>query len=162
MIASITVSQIISLSSIAYASTNIYNLSDINYDYSNPIYSNGVEDTYIYDSTDSVITTKTGVQRNLPEVTGRYDKSYYPIPEVNKVPNESTFELIKQENKELMDNVENDIANGTLKKHIAADGQFYGTVPDDALGVEKRFILILILRAFILQLYMYQQEKLLQ
>lgn len=138
MIASITVSQIISLSSIAYASTNIYNLSDINYDYSNPIYSNGVEDTYIYDSTDSVITTKTGVQRNLPEVTGRYDKSYYPIPEVNKVPNESTFELIKQENKELMDNVENDIANGTLKKHIAADGQFYGTVPDDALGVEKK------------------------
>ena len=57
---------------------------------------------------------------------------------MNKVPDEETFELIKAENKELMDRVVEDIANGTLKKHIAADGQFYGTVSDSALGVEKR------------------------
>lgn len=37
-----------------------------------------------------------------------------------------------------MDRVEEDIKNGTLTKHKAADGQFYGTVPDDALGVEKK------------------------
>ena len=37
-----------------------------------------------------------------------------------------------------MDKVEEDIKNGTLTKHKAADGQFYGTVPDDALGVEKK------------------------
>ena len=30
-----------------------------------------------------------------------------------------------------MDKVEEDIKNGTLTKHKAADGQFYGTVPDD-------------------------------
>lgn len=36
-----------------------------------------------------------------------------------------------------MDNVEKDIQNGTLTKHKAADGQFYGAVPDSALGVEK-------------------------
>ncbi len=37
-----------------------------------------------------------------------------------------------------MDKVEYDIKNGTLTKHKAADGQFYGAVPNDALGVEKK------------------------
>lgn len=97
-----------------------------------------VNEAYVYDSTDSIIITRSNVPRTLPEVTGRYDLDKYPIPEVNKVPNEETFELIKAENKELMDRVVEDIANGTLKKHVAADGQFYGTVSDSALGVEKR------------------------
>lgn len=97
-----------------------------------------VNEAYVYDSTDSIIITRSNVPRTLPEVTGRYDLDKYPIPEVNKVPDEETFELIKAENKELMDRVVEDIANGTLKKHIAADGQFYGTVSDSALGVEKR------------------------
>lgn len=29
-----------------------------NYDYSNPIYSNGIDDTFVYDSTDSIVITK--------------------------------------------------------------------------------------------------------
>ena len=95
-------------------------------------------DTFVYDTTDSVITTKTGIQRNLPTVTGLYDISSYPIPLINQVPDEATFELIKAENNTIMDKVEEDIKNGTLTKHKAADGQFYGTVPDDALGVEKK------------------------
>ena len=37
-----------------------------------------------------------------------------------------------------MDKVETDIQNGTLTKHIAADGQFYGSISDDVLGVEKK------------------------
>ena len=71
-------------------------------------------------------------------MTGLYDISSYPIPLINQVPDEATFELIKAENKTIMDKVEEDIKNGTLTKHKAADGQFYGTVPDDALGVEKK------------------------
>ena len=117
---------------------SIITYADENYDYSNPIYSEGIDDTFVFDSTDSVIITKTDVPRNLPQVTGLYDRSFYPIPLVNKVPDEATFDLIKAENKELMERVEEDIKNGTLKKHIAADGQFYDSVPDSALGVEKK------------------------
>ena len=109
-----------------------------NYDYSNPIYSNGIDDTFVYDSTDSVLITKKNIPRNLPKVTGLYDISKYPIPMKNRVSDKDTFELIKSENKQIMDNIEKDIENGTLTKHKAADGQFFGTVPDDALGVEKK------------------------
>ena len=129
-LSAITFGVSLSLTSLASASVN-----SRSYDYSNPIYSEGINDTFVYDNTDSVITTKTGIQRTLPQVTGRYDISSYPIPLTNVVPNEATFELIKAENKEIMDRVEEDIKNGTLTKHKAADGQFYGTVPDDALGV---------------------------
>lgn len=108
------------------------------YDYINPIYQNGIDDTFMYDSNDSIITTKTGVQRQIPTVSGKYDRTKYPIPLENKVPDEATFNLIKAENKEIMDRVEEDIKNGTLMKHIAADGQFYGTISDDVLGVEKK------------------------
>ncbi len=93
---------------------------------------------FIYDTNDSIITTKTGIERNIPQVSGRYDRSYYPIPLENRVPSQEIFELIKAENKELMDQVEVAIANGTLTKHIAADGQFYGSISDDVLGVEKK------------------------
>ena len=119
-------------------SFNKVTFADENYDYSNPIYSEGINDTFVYDTTDSVITTKTDIPRSLPQVTGLYDISSYPIPLINQVPDEATFELIKAENKAIMDKVEEDIKNGTLTKHKAADGQFYGTVPDDALGVEKK------------------------
>ncbi len=112
--------------------------ADGDYDYSNPIYSEGINDTVVYDTTDSVITTRTGVPRNLPEVTGLYDITSYPIPLINQVPDEATFELIKAENRTIMDKVEEDIKNGTLTKHKAADGQFYGSVPNEALGVEKK------------------------
>ena len=119
-------------------SSDMYIFANGNYDYTNPIYSNGIDDTFVYDSTDSVVITKKNVARKLPNVTGRYDISSYPIPLTNKVPSKDVFELIKKENKEIMDNVEKDIQNGTLTKHKAADGQFYGTVPDSALGVEKK------------------------
>lgn len=107
------------------------------YDYSNAIYSEGTEDTYVYEGNDKVMTTATGVKRIIPETSGKYDVSYYPIPQTNRVPSEEIFELIKAENKELMDSVETQIEEGTLKKHIAADGQFFGTIEDDVLGVEK-------------------------
>ena len=114
-------------------------LASNKYDYSNPIYSEGIDDEYVYDTNDSVVITKTDVPRNLPKViNGRYERSSYPIPMENRVPDKETYELIKAENKEIMDKVEEDIKNGTLTKHIAADGQFYGTVPDDVLGVEKK------------------------
>ncbi len=119
-------------------SSYMYVFANGNYDYTNPIYSNGIDDTFVYDSTDSVVITKKNVARKLPNVTGLYDISSYPIPLTNKVPSKDVFELIKKENKEIMDNVEKDIQNGTLTKHKAADGQFYGTVPDSALGVEKK------------------------
>lgn len=118
---------------LAYAGTS--------YDYSNSIYSEGTEDTYLYEANDKVVTTKTGVKRILPETIGAYDLSYYPIPLTNQVPSEEAFNLIKAENKELMARVETDIQNGSLKKHIAADGQFYGTISDKALGVEKKIYL---------------------
>ena len=119
-------------------SSTVTTFAGKNYNYNQSINSLEREDVYVYDSNDSIITTKTGIPRELPKVTGLYDRSKYPIPMENKVPDEETFKLIKKENKELMDNVEKDIANGTLTKHIAADGQFYGSVPDDALGVEKK------------------------
>ena len=109
-----------------------------NYDYSNPIYSNGIDDTFVYDSTDSIVITKKNIKRKLPKVTGMYDISKYPIPLKNIVPDKETFELIKSENKQIMDNVEKDIENGTLTKHKAADGQFFGSISDDVLGVEKK------------------------
>ena len=108
------------------------------YDYSNPIYTNGIDDTFIYDSTDSIVITKKNIKRKLPKVTGMYDISKYPIPLKNIVPDKETFELIKLENKQIMDNVEKNIENGTLTKHKAADGQFFGSISDDALGVEKK------------------------
>ena len=110
------------------------------YDYSNPIYTNGIDDTFIYDSTDSIVITKKNIKRKLPKVTGMYDISKYPIPLKNIVPDKETFELIKLENKQIMDNVEKNIENGTLTKHKAADGQFFGSISDDALGVEKKSI----------------------
>ena len=108
------------------------------YEYTNPVYENGINDTFIYDTNDSIVTVKKGIKRNLPQVTGKYDRSYYPIPLENRVPSPEIFELIKVENKELMDGVEDAIKNGTLTKHVAADGQFYGTISDDVLGVEKK------------------------
>lgn len=130
IVCAISVAQIFSFNTLGFANED--------YDYSNPIYSEGVNDTFVYDSNDSVVITKNNVQRNLPKVTGRYDISKYPIPLKNKVPDKDTFELIKSENKEIMDRVEEDVKNGTLTKHKSADGQFYGSVPDSALGVEKK------------------------
>ena len=126
----IIVSQVFTFNTLVFA--------DEDYDYSNPIYSEGTDDTFMYDSNDSVITTKTGIKRNIPKVTGLYDISKYPIPLKNRVPDKDTFELIKSENKKIMDRVEEDIKNGTLTKHKSADGQFYGSVSDSALGVEKK------------------------
>ena len=62
---------------VATLNFNTITFADKNYDYSNPIYSEGINDTFVYDTTDSVITTKTGIQRNLPTVTGLYDISSY-------------------------------------------------------------------------------------
>lgn len=103
-----------------------------------PINSNDINDTYVYDSIDNIVTTKTGIKRTIPKVTGRYDRSKYPIPNENRVTDKETFELIKKENQELMDNLEDTIAKGKLTKHVSADGQFYGRISDDVLGVEKK------------------------
>ena len=118
------------------APINVVNANVVN-EYSDAILNEGTKDTYLYDSNDKIIITKTGVERVIPQVTGKYDRSYYPIPLVNKVPSKEIFELIKAENKELMEAVETNIQNGTLTKHVAADGQFYGSIADDVLGVEK-------------------------
>ena len=80
-LSAITFGVSLSLTSLASADVN-----SRSYDYSNPIYSEGINDTFVYDNTDSVITTKTGVQRTLPQVTGLYDISSYPIPLTNRVP----------------------------------------------------------------------------
>lgn len=74
----------------------------------------------VFDSNDYIVTRETGIVRGIPKTTGKYSVNDYPIPNVNKVPSEEVFELIKAENKELMDQVEADIKAGTLKKHIAA------------------------------------------
>lgn len=115
----------------------INEITDTNYDYSNSIYDNGLEDTNLLETTDSVITTKTGLTRTKTEVFGKYNREEYPIPNVSKPGSEEKFNLIKEENIQIMNQVEEDIKNGTLKKHIAADGQFYGTVSDEAKAVEK-------------------------
>ena len=111
------------------------------YDYSNAIYSEGTEDRYIYEANDKIVTTKTGVKRKIPETCGEYDLNYYPIPLKNEVPSKEIFALIKEENQALMNQVEQDIKNGTLKKHIAADGQFYGSISDQVSSVEKKIYL---------------------
>lgn len=138
-IKSILIALLITITHVFSFSTNIFANED--YDYSNPIYSEGIDDTFVYDSNDSIVTTKKDIKRTLPEVTGLYDIEKYPIPLKNNVSDKETFELVKKENKEIMDRVEEDIKNNTLKKHKAADGQFYGSVPDDALGVEKKIYL---------------------
>ena len=51
----------VSLSFTSLASANVNSRS---YDYSNPIYSEGINDSFVYDSTDSIITIKTGIQHN--------------------------------------------------------------------------------------------------
>jgi len=91
----------------------------------------------IYDTNDYIVTEKRGIKRILPKVSGLYPVTDYPIPNKNVVPDEDTYNKIKEENAELMKRVDTDIANGTLTKHIAADGQFYGTIQDDVTGVEK-------------------------
>ena len=40
------------------------NVNSRSYDYRNPIYSEGINDSFVYDSTDSIITIKTGIQHN--------------------------------------------------------------------------------------------------
>ena len=91
------------------------------YDYSNAIYSEGTEDRYIYEANGKIVTTKTGGKRKIPETCGKYDLNYYPIPLKNEVPSKEIFALIKEENQALMNQVEQDIKNGTLKKHIVAE-----------------------------------------
>ena len=51
----------VSLSFTSLASANVNSRS---YDYRNPIYSEGINDSFVYDSTDSIITIKTGIQHN--------------------------------------------------------------------------------------------------
>lgn len=104
--------------------------------FSNSVPQEEKEDTYLYEGTDSIVTVKKGLARNIPETFGKYDRSIYPIPEVQDC-SEDMFEAIKTENKEVMTDLESKIANGTLKKHIAADGQYYGKISDDVKAVEK-------------------------
>lgn len=103
----------------------------------NEVQKTGFEDTYLFDTTDSVITTKTGLKRVIPETFGRYEKSYYPSPS-NTVEDKEKLANVLEESKEIMSLVEKQIEEGTLKKHIAADGQYGGTVSDEALAVEKQ------------------------
>ena len=51
----------VSLSFTSLASANVNSWS---YDYRNPIYSEGINDSFVYDSTESIITIKTGIQHN--------------------------------------------------------------------------------------------------
>lgn len=112
-------------------------VKNTSYNYDNPIYNNGFEDTYLYDTTDSVITKKTNLSRNKPQIFGKFSRQEYPIPNISRVTDINKFNEILEENKEIMNNVEKDILNNTLKKHISADGQFYGTLSDDVKAVEK-------------------------
>lgn len=96
----------------------------------------GFEDTYLFDTTDSVVTTKTGLKRNIPTIFGKYEKSYYPSPS-NQITDKEKLANVLEESKEMMSQVNHQIQEGTLKKHIAADGQYNGAVSDDVLAVEK-------------------------
>ena len=120
-----------------YVNASTFIVQNVEYTYENDIYKNGFEDTYLFETTDSVVTTKTGLSRTIPETFGRYSREEYPIPNVSQPGSEEKFNLIKEENIEIMDKVETDIQNGTLKKHISADGQFYGSIPNDVKAVEK-------------------------
>lgn len=130
---------IISIVSVIFFSVffSLYNVvfaTNIN---NNKISENEFENSYLFDTTDSIITTKTNLDRNIPQTYGKYSREEYPIPNVSKPGSSEKFELIKEENIEIMQNVKQDIENGNLRKHISADGQFYGSISNDVKAVEK-------------------------
>lgn len=90
-----------------------------------------------YANYDSEVIEETYHQKSKPELFGKHDASYYPsVNNVLSLNNDYLNELIT-ESIEVLGNVESDIENNQLKKHYAADGQFYGSVSDDALRVKK-------------------------
>lgn len=92
---------------------------------------------YFY--SDRVVSTEI-IKRNIPKQVGRLVN--YPIPTTPvKSLSAKQIDEVYAENQELMNNSLKDIENNTLKKHIAADGQFYGILPDTADAVSKRILI---------------------
>lgn len=91
---------------------------------------------YFY-SDRTVIKGKT--QRKKPEMIGSLPR--YPIPTKPQLNLSATeIDAIYEENQSVMDSCVADIANNQLKKHIAADGQFYGILPENVQPVIKEIL----------------------
>lgn len=79
------------------------------------------------------------VERKIPQTFGQYSKDEYPsslnvLKEVDQIKRESIY----NENLEMYDDIENAINENRLKKHVSADGQFWGNVSDSAKGIVKK------------------------
>ncbi len=86
---------------------------------------------------DSETTIASYPQKVKPQTFGNHDADYYPsVDNVLSVDSTKMDELIN-ESIDIYSQVESDIQQNTLKKHNSADGQFYGTVSDDADRVTK-------------------------
>lgn len=92
------------------------------------------------------------VNFNLPSVFGdmaanKYPSIYSPqkFPDLSwsiedkvEVLDKTELGIIRKENKKIMDEAEQKIAEGKLQKHISADGQFFGEIKDDAPRIKKQ------------------------
>ncbi len=77
--------------------------------------------------------------RTLPSTTGLYETSDYPSS-LNIITDVDTQKRtnIYNENIAIYDDIENAINENRLSKHKSADGQFWGTVSDNAPGIIKK------------------------
>lgn len=79
------------------------------------------------------------VERVMPQTFGLYSKEEYPSSlNILTDTDQSKRESIYNENIEMYNEIETAISENRLKKHVAADGQFFGTVSDQAKGIIKK------------------------
>lgn len=69
---------------------------------------------------------------------GEHEKEYYPSYFNPLTLSNEKKQALFDENKQIIDDTPAAVAEGRLKKHISADGQFYGMVPDDAPRIVKK------------------------
>ena len=110
----------------------------------------GLDDSYF--TTYDIENYMGTVDYELPKEFGDMDASAYPsiyypkdFPDLSwsiedkvEVLDKTELGIIRKENKKIMDEAEQRIAEGNLQKHISADGQFFGEIKDDAPRIKKR------------------------
>lgn len=79
------------------------------------------------------------VNRAKPSTFGIYSASEYPSSiNILSVDDITKRTDIYNENKNMYDDIELAIQENRLMKHVAADGQFYGTISEDVPGIIKK------------------------
>lgn len=79
------------------------------------------------------------ISRTIPETFGVYTQEEYPSSlYVLTTGDQEKRKNIYNENIEMYEDIESAINENRLKKHISADGQFWGSVSDDAPGIIKK------------------------